>query len=165
MMWWSQTSKIAIPRFLSTGPGQDAADHLGVVRPAQAVALLGPGGRAEGRRGDSVLAPGAVGQRDQEVVLLQAPLHRGVYPFRSLGCGRGGFALRSSAGTGALPCLLPAPPQTNTTTTTTIKQQVDSQLGKATGKGDAAEQIKTFVTSSPAVCPLLIISYETCVAS
>lgn len=40
---------------------------------------------------------------------------------------------------------------------------MDSQLGKATGKGDAAEQIKTFVTSSPAVCPLLIISYETCV--
>lgn len=40
---------------------------------------------------------------------------------------------------------------------------VDSQLGKATGKGDAAEQIKTFVTSAPAVCPLLIISYEACV--
>lgn len=50
-------------------------------------------------------------------------------------------------------------------TTLTHNKQVDAQLGKATGKGGAGEQVNTFVTSSPAVCSVLIISYETYVAA
>lgn len=37
---------------------------------------------------------------------------------------------------------------------------MDGQLGKATGKGDAANQVKEFISTAAAVRPLLIMSYE-----
>ncbi len=59
------------------GPRQDPAVHCHPVPPPEAVALPGPGGRAEGRRRVPLLAPRPVGERDQEVAELPPPLHRG----------------------------------------------------------------------------------------